>query len=92
MIKDYQYQSDFARKYYGQGLEAGKEAGKGEGLRAAVVALVRAKLDEISDDDLAKIAAVTDPGVLTELITALAQTRSASDTRAALVRALHRKA
>lgn len=86
MIKGYQYQSDFARKYYGQGLEEGQ----GEGLRAAVIALARAKLKTVPADDLAKIAAVTDPLVLTELVTALGQARSAFGARTALARALRR--
>jgi hypothetical protein len=85
MIKGYQYQSDFARKYYGQG----REDGQGEGLRAAVIALARAKLKTVPADDLAKIAAVTDPLVLTELVTALGQARSARKARAALDRAIN---
>jgi hypothetical protein len=44
-MQRYEYQSDFARKYYGQGRE--------EGLRAAVVALARTKLKELSADDIA---------------------------------------
>jgi hypothetical protein len=82
MIKGYQYQSDFARKYYGQGLE--------EGLRAAVIALARIKLKTVPTDDLAKLAAITDPRVLTELITALGEARSAAGARAALARAFGR--
>jgi hypothetical protein len=44
-MKGHEYQSDFARKYYGQGRE--------EGLRAAVVALARTELKELSADDIA---------------------------------------
>jgi predicted transposase YdaD len=92
MIKGYQYQSDFARKYYGQGLEEGREEGRQEGrerLQAAVVALTRTKLKTVSDDDLARIAAITDLRVLTELVTSLGQARSAAKARAALARALN---
>jgi hypothetical protein len=85
-MQRYEYQSDFARKYYGQGLEEGRE----EGLRAAVVALARTKLKTVSDDDLARIAAITDPRVLTELVTSLGQARSAARARSALDRALAR--
>ena len=82
MIKGYEYQSDFARKYYGQGLE--------KGLQAAVVALARTKLKELSDDDIAAIEAVSDQLVLTELITSLGQARSLRKARAALDHALAR--
>jgi hypothetical protein len=81
MIKGYQYQSDFARKYYGQGRE--------EGLRAAVVALARTKIESLSDADVAAIEAVTDQHILTELVTSLGQARSARKARAALDRALN---
>jgi len=93
-MQGYEYQSDFARKYYGQGLEQGRQEGREEGredgLRAAVVALARAKLEELSDDDIAAIQAISDQRVLTELVTSLGQARSASIARAALNRALSR--
>jgi hypothetical protein len=93
-MQGYEYQSDFARKYYGQGLEQGRQEGRQEGredgLRAAVVALARTKLEELSEDDIAAIEAVSDQRVLTELVTSLGQVRSASEARAALNRALAR--
>jgi hypothetical protein len=85
-MQGYEYRSDFARKYYGQGREEGRQ----EGLRAAVITLARTKLGELPDDDLAAIEAVSDPRVLTELITSLGQARSASEVRSALDRALAR--
>jgi flagellar biosynthesis/type III secretory pathway protein FliH len=88
MIKGYQYQSDFARKYYGQGLEEGHQEGRQEGLRDAVIALAHAKLGKLSDDDVAAIEAVSDLRVLTELITSLGQTNSVRKARAALARIL----
>ena len=104
MIKGYQYQSDFARKYYGQGIteglekgrqegheegrQEGREEGRQEGLRGAVLTLARTKLGKLSDDDLAAIAAVSDLRVLTELITSLGQTSSTRKARAALARIL----
>jgi hypothetical protein len=81
MIKGYQYQSDFARKYYGQGRE--------EGLRAAVVALARTKIESLSDADVAAIEAVSNQHILTELVTSLGQARSARKARAALDRAIN---
>ena len=83
-MQGYEYQSDFARKYYGQGRQEGRE----EGLRTAVVALARAKLKELSADDITAIEAVSDQRVLTELITSLGQAGSAREARAALDRAL----
>jgi hypothetical protein len=90
MIKGYEYQSDFARKYYGQGRDEGRQEGRQEGLRAAVVALVRAKLEEPSEDDFAAIEALSDPHVLTALVTSLGEARGTTEARAALDRALPR--
>ena len=84
MIKGYQYQSDFARKYYGQGLEEGRD----EGLRAAVLTIARSKLGPLSDSDITEIEAVSNKRILTELISVLGQARSARKARAALDRAL----
>jgi len=97
-MQGYEYQSDFARKYYGQGIseglergrKKGKREGKKEGLRAAVMTLARTKLGELPDDDIAVIEAVSDQRILTELITLLGQARSARKARAALDRALAR--
>jgi len=55
-----------------------------------VVALARTKLEELSDDDIAAIQAVSDQHVLTELVTSLGKARSASTARATLDRALAR--
>jgi hypothetical protein len=93
-MQGYEYQSDFARKYYGQGRKAGRDEGRKEGrhqgLRAAVVALARTKLGELSDDDMAALEAVSAQRTLTELVTLLGQARSARKARAALDRALAR--
>lgn len=90
MIKGYQYQSDFARKYYGQGRSEGLEKGREQGLRAAVVALARTKLEQLSDDDVTAIETMSDPRVLTELVTSLGEAHSAAEARAALNRTLNR--
>jgi hypothetical protein len=81
-MQGYEYQSDFARKYYGQG--------RAEGLRTAVVALARTKIENLSDADVAAIEAVSDQDILTELVTSLGQAHSARKARVALNRALHR--
>jgi hypothetical protein len=90
MMKGYEYKSDFARKYYGQGREDGLEKGREDGLRAAVVAVARAKLGQLSDADLAAIEAVSDQRILTELVASLSAVRSAAKARAALNRAVLR--
>jgi hypothetical protein len=85
--RNYEFQSNFARKYYGQGREEGREEGRKESrerLQAAAVALARAKLETVSDDDLAKIGAITDLGVLGELVTSLAAASSADESRVVL--------
>jgi flagellar biosynthesis/type III secretory pathway protein FliH len=97
-MERYEYQSEFARKYYGQGMQQGREEGMQQGreegmqdgLRTAVVAFARAKLTDFSDADLAAIEATSDPGVLTELVTLLGQATSAVEARGALGRALER--
>ena len=93
-MERYEYQSEFARKYYGQGREEGqqqgREEGRQDGLRTAVVALARSKLADVSDADLAAIEATSDPGVLTGLVTSLGQATGAVEARAALSRALDR--
>jgi hypothetical protein len=99
-MQAYEYQSEFARKYYGQGLEdgreegreagrkEGREAGREEGLRAAAVALARAKLDGLSVDDVTAIQAMCDQRAVTALITALGQAVSYAEARTVLDRAL----
>jgi hypothetical protein len=116
-MQGYEYQSDFARKYYGQGRKEGRQAGRKEGrqagrkegrqagrkegrqagrkegrhegLRAAVVALARTKLGELSDDDLAAIEAMSDQRLLTELVTLLGQARSSRSPATSLSRGAH---
>lgn len=102
MIKGYEYRSDFARTYYGQGMseglakgrEEGREEGRQEGheagLRILVVRLAQAKLKTIPADDLAKIEALTDVQVLGDLLIALGQARTAFGARSVLARALNR--
>jgi hypothetical protein len=87
-MQGYVYQSDFARKYYSQGLEEGREKGleegRGVGLRRAVLALLRAKLDVVNAEDEAAVESVDDERRLTELIGVLGLATSTADVRAAL--------
>ena len=113
-MQRYEYQSEFARKYHGQGvaeglergleqglergleqglergLSRGLERGLENGLRAAVMALARAKLEALSDDDRTAIEAVADPRVLTDLVTSLGRATSILEARATLDRVLAR--
>ena len=83
-MQGYEYQSEFARKYYRQGREEGRE----EGMRAAVLALARTKLAGVTAEDEAAIAALHDERVLTDLISALGEARGTDAARAALDRAI----
>jgi hypothetical protein len=90
LMQGYEYQSEFARKYYNQGREEGRE----DGLRAAVLRLARGRLASITTEDVAAIEALHDQHALTELIDSLGKAGSASDARVALDRVignLHRK-
>jgi hypothetical protein len=107
-MQGYVYQSEFAHKYYSQGLEEGREQGleegreegreqgleegREQGLRSAALALMRAKLDVITTDDEAAIAAVHDERAWTELIGALGRATSALEVRAALAAACAERA
>jgi hypothetical protein len=86
MLQGYVYQSDFARKYFGQGKEEGLAEGQQEGLRRAALELARIKLT-LAPEEEAAIQALRDPDLLTELVIRLGKARSAKQARAALDRA-----
>lgn len=91
-MKGYVYQSEYARRYYGQGLEEGLEQGREQGLEKgrqqglhdAVLAIARAKLGAVSEQDEAVIRALRDDGQLIALTTALGLARGEAEARAAL--------
>jgi hypothetical protein len=89
-MKDYVYQSSFARKYVAKGLEQGLEQGREEGRRAALE-LARAKLGELSSQDRAVIAEIHDGATLTALILGLGKSGDREEARAAFDRAIHRR-
>jgi hypothetical protein len=82
VMEGYVYQSDFARKYVAQG----REEGRVEGLRLAILELARDKL-ELSPRDQEVLLAIRDSAVLTELAVALGRARTARQARAALEQA-----
>ncbi len=55
MIKGYEYKSDFAKKYYGQGRDAGLDEGRKEGERALLLRLLRARFGELPADVVARV-------------------------------------
>jgi len=100
IMKGYEYQSEFARKYYGQGVSKGVEVGRAEGvevgraegvevgraegLRDAVLELARARLADLSSEETAAVRALCDETTLLALISALARTTAAEEARAVL--------
>jgi hypothetical protein len=76
LMKGYQYQSEFARKYYGQG--------RAEGLRAAVLELARAKVEDLSPEEDGALRALGDEAALLALIGALARAATAAEVRGVL--------
>jgi len=101
MLKGYEYQSDFARKYYSQGLEKGREEGlekglekgreegleKGreEGLRRAILALVGVRLPGVRDELERRLAGQSEAR-LEQLLIALGDARDEPAIRAVLDR------
>ena len=80
-LKNYEYQSDFARKYYGQGREEGRE----EGLRRAVIELVCARLPELRGELEGRLGGRTEEQ-LVQLITELGTAQGDDGIRAVLER------
>jgi hypothetical protein len=60
MQGNYEYQSDFARKYYGQGREQGRQEGRQEEARQALVEVLTARGWSPSPELLGRIRAVGD--------------------------------
>jgi hypothetical protein len=56
----YEYQSDFARKYYGQGLEAGRQEGRQEGEAAALLEVLDARGIELPTEERQRVLACKD--------------------------------
>jgi hypothetical protein len=67
MLKNYEYQSNFARKYYGQG----KTEGKAEGHREIALSIAQMRVPALSAELAARIEAATDATRLQQLITTM---------------------
>jgi hypothetical protein len=85
MIKNYEYQSEFAKRYLAQGREEGREEGREQARRDTVIQLAKLRIGEISVADELRIldANVERLDVLFEV---LARAGDAVDARAALKR------
>jgi hypothetical protein len=81
MIKGYEYQSDFARKYYSQGLEKGRQ----EGLRHAILALVCARLPGLRDELERRLGGLSEAR-LEQLVVELGEVHDEDGVRAVLDR------
>jgi hypothetical protein len=55
MMKGYEYQSEFAKKYYGQGRDDGRDEGRKEGERALLLRLLRTRFGELPAAAVARI-------------------------------------
>lgn len=84
MMEGYKYQSDFARKYYGQGQDDGRREGKNEGLRESVFKLAQRLVPELSAQARAQIQAMEDAAAMTNLFDALIASRGSTSARRVL--------
>ncbi|WP_227022972.1 hypothetical protein [Actinomadura rubrobrunea] len=65
-LKNYEFQSDFARHYYGRGKAEGMAEGKVEGEAEMILTVLAARGVEVSDEVRARIRSCTDLKVLKE--------------------------
>lgn len=80
MIKNYEYQSEFARKYYGQG----RTEGRTEGQRSAILRIARARFGSVTAEDEALVNAVTNVEELERLVVDVATAPTYEAVRALL--------
>lgn len=97
MIKGYEYRSDFARKYYSQGLAQGlakgRKQGRGDERRRSIVALVNARLPRQTRlrDELSRALRDQPEAALVQLFDALAKAPDKDGMRAVIDRFLERQ-
>jgi hypothetical protein len=75
----YEYQSEFARRYYGEGFAEGEARGKAEGKAEALIAILGARGFSLSDDLRTQILGCRDPAMLDRWITRAVAAASAED-------------
>lgn len=76
---DYEYQSDFARRYVAEGRAEGRAEGKAEGEASAVLAVLRARNIVVSDVQRARVLACTDLPTLDRWVIAAVTATSADE-------------
>jgi len=76
---EHKYLSDFARKYYGEGVAEGKAEGKAEGARAALLTVVAARGVALRPQDRERIAACADVAMLDAWVARAAQATVSGD-------------
>jgi len=75
----YEFQSDFAKKYIALGHEQGREEGRAEGLRLALLSVLRHRGIVLAEEEVARIEATGDPVVLERWILHASTADSASE-------------
>ncbi|WP_285491800.1 hypothetical protein [Actinomadura sp. NBRC 104425] len=65
-LKNYEFQSDFARRYFGLGKAQGKDEGKTEGTVEMILVILAARGIEVPEDVRARITGCEDPELLKE--------------------------
>ena len=93
MIKGYEYRSDFARKYYSQGLAKGLAKGRSGEKRRSIIALVNARLPRQTRlrDELARALRDQPEAALVQLFDKLAKAPDKDGVRAVIERFLERQ-
>ena len=82
--KNYEYQSDFAKRYFGQGKAEGKAEGNAEGEARAVLTVLAARGIDVPDNARARILECTDIAQLDAWLARAVTASSASDVVRAL--------
>jgi hypothetical protein len=75
----YEYQSDFARRYYGKGVAAGKVEGKAEGEATAILTVLRTRGLQVPAAVRERIMSCADTDELSRLLERAVTVGSADD-------------
>ena len=78
----YEYQSEFARRYFSQGREEGRAQGELTAVRAVLSRLVQSRLGRLSEGIASRIEACTRVDQLTEWVVAVGNAAGAADVEA----------
>ena len=78
-LKNYEYKSEFARKYVAEGREEGMAKGRQEGKAEAVLQVLAARGIEVPEAVRQRVLACTDPAVLDDWIRRAALATTAAE-------------